>query len=193
MESLQILYDLVHTYGVTEAGTAVDESEDFRDGRTSMWISGVWSDGTFTDREIADKYMAVPLPQIDPDNRLTILGGYWWHVSNKVDSEVQAEAWKFLNYLTLDAGEQFEETGLLMPKPSVLESEAWKEYPYSDVFAIDLAAGVWPQTSPVYPEIEDAIAEAMERSLVGDMAPQEAMDIAADQINTALQEHVAGE
>lgn len=189
VEALQVFYDLVHTYKVTEAGTSVDEGEDFRDGLSSMWISGVWSKTTFEGRDIEDKYMAVPLPQIDVNNRRTVIGGYWWHVSNKVDSEVQKEAWKFLDYITADPGDQFAATGLLMPKPSIMESEAWKEWPYSDVFTIDLAAGEWPVSSPVYPQIEKAIADAMERSLVGDTAPQESLDIAAEEINKALAEH----
>ncbi len=188
VKSLQILYDLVHKQKVTEAGTSIDESEGFRDGTTSMWVSGVWSKGTFKDREIENKYMAVPLPQIDPNHRITTLGGYWWHVSNKVDSDIQKEAWKFLNYITSDPGDQFEKTGLLMPKPSIMESQVWKDYPYSDVFSIDLDAGIWPQSSPVYPQIEKAVADAIERSLVGDTPPQESMDIAAEQINKALQE-----
>ena len=75
-----------------------------------------------------------------------------------------------------------------MPKPSILESESWKSYPYSDVFSIDLAAGEWPVSSPVYPQIEKAIADAMERSLFGDMEPQESLDIAAEEINKALNE-----
>jgi len=188
VKSLQVFYDLVHKQKVTEAGVSVDCSEDFKDGLSSMWISGVWSKNTFEGREIMDQYMAVPLPQIDLNNRRTIIGGYWWHVSNKVDSEVQKEAWKFLNYITADPGDQFEATGLLMPKPSILESESWKNYPYSDVFSIDLAAGEWPVSSPVYPQIEKAIADAMERSLVGDIPPQESLDIAAEEINRALEE-----
>ena len=189
VESLQILYDLVHKYKVTEPMAAIDESEDYLDGKTSMWVSGVWTKTTVGGREVEDKYMAVPLPQIDPENRKTVIGGYWWHVSNKVDKSVQDEAWKFLDYITEDPGDQFAATGLLMPKPSIMDSEAWKNWPYSDVFTMDLEVGEWPVSSPVYPEIEKAIADAMERSLFGDMNPQESFDIAAEQIDQALAEH----
>ncbi len=189
VDSLRVFYDLVHKYKVTEAGLAVDESEDFKNGTTSMWISGVWSKTTFKGRDIEDKYMAVPLPQIDLEHPKTIIGGYWWHVSNKADPKIQKEAWKFLNYITSDSGDQFKATGLLMPKPSIMDSQAWKEWPYNEVFSIDLAAGEWPVSSPVYPQIEKAIADAMQRSLVSDVDPQKSLYIAADAINKALKEH----
>jgi ABC-type glycerol-3-phosphate transport system substrate-binding protein len=187
VKSLQVFYDLAHTYKVTEPG-AVDEQADFLDGKTSMWVSGIWTKNVMGGHEIENKYAAIPLPQIDPQNPRTIIAGYWWHVSNKVNTEVQKEAWKFLNYITEDPGDQFAGTGLLMPKPSIMESQAWKDYPFSDVFAIDLAAGEWPVSSPIYPQIEKAVNDAMERSLVGDMLPQESLDIAAEQINQALAE-----
>lgn len=187
--SLQILYDMVHKYKVTEPMAAVEESEDFLDGKTSMWVSGVWTKTTIGGREVEDKYMAVPLPQVDPENRKTVIGGYWWHVSNKVDKVVQDEAWKFLDYITSDPGDQFAATGLLMPKPSIMASQVWKDWPYNEVFTQDLEVGEWPVSSPVYPEIEKAIADAMERSLFGDMPPQESFDIAAEQIDQALAEH----
>lgn len=187
VKSLQVLYDLVQKEKVTDPGS-VDESEDFRNGKTAMWISGIWSDGTFKGTEVEDKYMAVPLPQMDTENRKTILGGYWWHVSSKVDEKVQEEAWKFLGYLVSDAGDQFAATGLLMPKPEVLECEAWNEYPYHEVFAIDLAAGQWWQGSPYGTEIISVVKETMERSLVGGMDPQEALDMAASEIDTIIQE-----
>ncbi len=189
VDSLQVFYDLVHRYKVTEAGLAVDESEDFKNGLSSMWVSGVWSKTTFKGRDIENKYMAVPLPQIDVNNRRTIIGGYWWHVSNKVDKKIQQQAWKFLNYITSEPGDQFGATGLLMPKPSIMDSKAWKEWPYHEVFSIDLAAGQWPVSSPVYPQIEKAIADAMERSLISDVSPQMSLDIAAKAIDKALKEH----
>ncbi|UNC93751.1 extracellular solute-binding protein [Candidatus Contubernalis alkaliaceticus] len=189
VKALQDFYDLVHKHKVTEPGITTGEAiEDFMTGLSSMWIAGPWARSNFEGRDIVDKYMVAPLPQVDLDNRLTFMGGYWWFVSNKVDSEMQKEGWKFLQYLTSDPGEQFERTGLLMPKPGLLESESWKEFPFSEVFSIDLEAGIWPESSPVYPEIEKAVADAMERSLIGDMDPQESLDIAAEEINRALQE-----
>lgn len=188
VEALNVLYKLVQEEKVTEAGET-DEGEGFTNGTTAMWISGIWSDGSFKDTPVYENYMAVPLPQMDVNDRKTILGGYWWHVSAKVSEEVQKAAWEFLSYIVSDPSDQFANAGLLMPKAAVLESDAWNDYPYHEVFAADLEAGQWWQGSPYGTEVISIVEEAIERSLVGGEEPQESFDKAADQIDRLIKEN----
>lgn len=192
VQALQLFHDMVHDHQITSPGVSVADSvnvnQDFIEGLTSMWISGTWAIGTLEGHDIIDKYAVVPLPQVDPDNPHSMLGGWWWYVSNQADPDVQAAAWRFLDFYTQDPGGQLENTGLVMPKKNLLESEAWAEFPYHDAFAKDLAAGGWPYTSRAAAQIEDAIDTAIDRVLIEGADPAEALNDAAAQANEALAE-----
>lgn len=190
VQALQLFHDMVHEHRITSPGVSVADSvnvnQDFIEELTSMWISGTWAIGTFEGHDIMDKYAVVPLPQVDPDDPHSMLGGWWWYVADQADPEVQAAAWRFLDFYTQDPGGQLENTGLVMPKKSLLDSQAWEEFPYHEAFAEDLAAGGWPYMSLASAQIEDALDTAIDRVLIEGADPKEALDSAAERANEAL-------
>jgi multiple sugar transport system substrate-binding protein len=191
LKALTLFRDIVHKHEITDPAVSVSDSvnvnQDFIDGKTSMWISGTWAIGTFEGTDIIDTYGVIPLPQANPSDPHSILGGWWTFVCNKAPKADQEQAWKFVQHYVDDPGGQLDNVGLVMPKKSLLESEAWDNFPYHDAFAEDLAAGEWPYHSRASAEIEDAIDKMIDKVCMSDADPKAALAEAEEKINEALE------
>ena len=182
------------------AGMAVDDKSVFLDlqnspytglfnsGKIGMLVTGPWDLSSFPDVN----YGVQILPGWGGDHE-TIAGPDMWCVFDNGDGRAQA-ALKFLSWLTAAAQIRKEalKTGHLPIRLSVVNDAAFiqqfgKAFPGVDVFAENLTNV--KQARPVlvtYPQISEAMGNAIVSVMLGRSDPKSALDQAASQADDAL-------
>jgi multiple sugar transport system substrate-binding protein len=160
----------------------------FNSGKIGMLVTGPWDLPSFPDV----KYGVEVLPGFNGDHQ-TIAGPDMWCVFDNGNDRAQA-ALKFVAWLT--AAEQIKtdalKTGHLPFRLSVVDDASFIQqfgaaFPGVDVFASNLANV--EQARPVlaaYPQISEAMGNAIVSVMLGQSEPQAALDQAAAQANDAL-------
>lgn len=160
----------------------VNALQDFSDGRQSMMIAGIWAPPAFRDNtEVYDNYVVAPLPQKDPSDPHTLLNSYSITVSSA--SEQPTEAWRFINYLTSDAGGYIEAAGYINGRKGWAETPEAKAARGVEIFAEGQEYGSFVWRSETWTEEGTAIKQAIENFSQGGASVEEALTQAAEQIN----------
>ncbi|MCF8260934.1 MAG: ABC transporter substrate-binding protein [Melioribacteraceae bacterium] len=131
-----------------------------------------------------------PLPE-GPDKRATYVAGE--HLTIFKKSDHPDEAWKFIKWFTSpEIQAEFSiESGYMPVRKSTLELQSYKDYlktdPYLAAFVEQFEIG-YARQNITYKrvEINQRVAEAIERSLKGNVDPKTALDAAAEQVNSIL-------
>jgi multiple sugar transport system substrate-binding protein len=160
----------------------------FNSGKIGMLITGPWDLGSFTDVH----YGVQILPGENGDHQ-SIAGPDFWCVFDNGNGRAQA-AEKFLTWLTSAQQVRTEAlaTGHLPIRLSVVNDLAFikqfgKKWPGVDVFAENLANV--KQARPVltaYPQVSQALGNAIVATMLGQSDPKTALDKAAAQADAAL-------
>lgn len=160
----------------------------FMSGRMGMVVTGPWELPDITDAGV--DYHVVPLPTFS-GHPVTISGPDTWTMFDNGPARVDA-ARTFVSWLiapeqdvrwALGAG------SLPLSKQSEASPE-WRQYsgetPGLRVFAESLESARVRPVHPAYPEISQALAEAITAVLLGRSTPEDAMRACADAANSAL-------
>ena len=190
VEALQIWYDMVHTHKVADPNIASREAtvpyQDFIDGKVAMSLMNPWGLGLITEESpVFGKYKVVPLPQVDPENPVNPLYAYYWSVVEQ--SQVKDAAFKLIGFLASDPGAWLERVEFIQPRAGWDELPQVEGFPFYDVWAAELLHGQFQPVIPHSQEIDTIVMSAIENSILNGVAPQEALDQAAEQINQVLQ------
>jgi len=127
----------------------------------------------------------VPLPQVDAAKPTGRWYGYYMAV-NKA-SKQQAEAWKFIDYVTSEHDRWLTDVNFVQPVVDWQNSPAAKDnVPFLDVWAQAYSQGKFDEVAPHYSEIQDQIKSAVERSIFDGVSPAESLKEASGAINQIL-------
>lgn len=157
----------------------VNALQDFSDGRQSVMMAGIWSPPLFGD-EVKKNYVVAPIPQKDPSNPHTLLYNYSMTVT--AASKNQAEAWRFLRFLTVDGDGYLRQTGYVTGLKDWENTPAAKDTIGSAIFAEQLKYGSYYWRSLTWNEEGKAIKDAIEQFAQGTDV-KAALDEAAKQID----------
>jgi ABC-type glycerol-3-phosphate transport system substrate-binding protein len=190
VEALQIWYDMVHTYEVADPNIASREAtvpyQDFIDGNVAMSLMNPWGLGLITEESpVWDNYQVVPLPQVNPDERVNPLYAYYWSVPEQ--SQVKEDAFRLISFLSSDPGAWLERVDFIQPKVGWDELPQVETFPFYEVWAAELLNGRFQPVVPNAQEVDAIVMSAIENSILNAVPPQEALDQAAEQINQVLQ------
>jgi len=162
----------------------------FNSGKIGMLVTGPWDLASFPDVD----YGVQILPAFNGDHE-TIAGPDMWCMFANGDGRAQA-AIEFLDWLTSADQVRKEDlaTGHLPIRLSVVTDASFirqfgKAFPGVDLFAENLANV--KQARPVlttYPQVSEAMGNAIVSALLGQSDPKSALDKAAAQANDALAE-----
>jgi multiple sugar transport system substrate-binding protein len=160
----------------------------FNSGRMAMVVTGPWQLGDIADAGV--DYEVVPLPTFS-GRPVTISGPDTWTVFDNGSARVDA-ARTFVSWLI--APEQDVRWALGVGSlPLSRESESspeWAKYsaetPGLTVFATALESARVRPVHPAYPDISQALAQAITSVLLGKSTPEDAMRTCADEADAAL-------
>jgi ABC-type glycerol-3-phosphate transport system substrate-binding protein len=161
---------------------------DFEAGKTSMTIMYPWGVGQIAqDNPATYKNMAVvPLPQVDPTKGSGRWYGYYMAV-NKA-SKHQAEAWKFINYVTSQNRRWLTDVNFIQPVKDWASSPAAAKVPFLPVWQQAYQEGRFDEVAPHWAEVQDAIKTAIESTVLDGRPADSTLKQAADTINQSLSE-----
>ena len=162
----------------------------FIDGRMGMVPTGPWELPEIIPAKV--DYGVVPMPVFDGEP-VTISGPDTWMVFDNGDAEVAA-ATEFLRWLTQPEQDVFwdVEAGSLPLRAATAEQPAWQDH-VREVDGLQTFVDVLDdaRVRPViesYPQVSEAIGQAITAVLLGDKAPAEALEQAVSAGDEALQD-----
>jgi multiple sugar transport system substrate-binding protein len=167
---------------------------DLNKNLIAMSISGLYQEARIKnsnpDFYNSKDWMVIPFPQWK-DAKAKVPNNYYGHyyMVNAQSSKLQQQAaWAVLSYM-LSHGEQYlKVVNTVQPTKALMESKAFKEMPYADVFAKDLAAAHMVYYGASSSKIESLLKEAFESVMLSATEPQQALDKLRGDVKAALAE-----
>lgn len=137
--------------------------QDFMEGRQSVVMGGPWAPAAWRENapEVFENFVVAPIPQRDPSDPHTFIHTYALAVSQ--ESDVQAEAWDFLNFLLSKPGEMYEVAGYINGRKGMFEDPRVREALRGvEVYEQSYATGSFVWRSPTWAEEGEIIKNAIE-------------------------------
>ena len=145
-----------------------------------MCLSGLYQSARIRrdNREFYDSgdWLVVPYPVFENAvNNIasTFYGQYYMVNADNSDSDIKI-AWEFISYMMGHEEEYLEEVNIVPPTKKLMESEAFKNVPFSTVFVSDLARANVVYTAENGAKMEELIKEAVESVMLSGISPVQA-------------------
>jgi multiple sugar transport system substrate-binding protein len=134
-------------------------------------------------------WMVIPCPQWKgavkrvPNN----FYGHYYMVNGQSSKLAQQASWALVNYMLSHGEEYLQKVAIVQPSKALMESKTFKEMPYSDVFAKDMAAAHVVYYGASSTKIDSLLKEAFESvMLAGGPSPKEALERLRKAVTEAL-------
>lgn len=114
-------------------------------------------------------------------------GHYYMVNAQKTDAQKTA-SWKLLGFMLSHAEDYLKEVAIVQPTKALLESETFKNMPYSDVFKKDLEAGSIVFYAENSPKIDSLLKTAVESVMLSGVAPEVALADLRKNVQAVLDE-----
>jgi multiple sugar transport system substrate-binding protein len=190
MKAMSTLAGFVQKDKITDPalnGTTTTADRDlFQNGVAAMMLTGgSWYRGTLDTAKVGKYAKPVPYPRFDggPDVAGDLYG-YGLTVSAK--SAHQAEAWKFVDFLTSHGTDYFENEGLFIGDKATADSDATAKYPNWDVFEAELAHGKYPASLNHFNEISDIVGRTLDSIVRSGADPKASLQDAQSRVGSLL-------
>jgi ABC-type sugar transport system, periplasmic component len=135
-------------------------------------------------------WMVVPYPVFEDavNDTAACYYGHYYMVNADADLETQRVAWEFIAYMLSHGEEYLEEVNLIQPTTALLESETFKNMPYSDVFRADMERGHIVYYGTASTAIQSALDTAIKAVMLQGVSPEEAYKQLKDTVQELIEE-----
>jgi multiple sugar transport system substrate-binding protein len=160
--------------------------QDLATGVQSMAILYPWSMDQIssTNPDTFKNLSVVTLPQFDPANPSSRVYCYYWAV-NKA-SKVQAEAWKFVNFLSQHSDDFLTGTDFVQPLVGWESKPAAKEIPFIETWGKAYATGKFDEVTEHYSEVQDVITKMVNDAVFDKKPVADAAREASEEVTRIL-------
>lgn len=145
-----------------------------------MCLSGLYQAARIRSDNIefynSNEWMIIPFPTFK-DAVTDVASNYYgqYYMVNSQNSEKKIKkAWEFISYMMSHEEEYLKEVNLVPPTKSLMESETFKNMPYSDIFVKDLARAHVVYTAENGAKMEELVKEAVEAVMLLGVSPVKA-------------------
>ncbi|MFQ5795996.1 MAG: ABC transporter substrate-binding protein [Candidatus Bipolaricaulia bacterium] len=160
----------------------------------AMALSGLYQIGRIRNDNLeffeSGEWMVVPFPTWE--NAVSDYGanyyGHYYMVNAESPSEKQEWAWRFIAFMLDHPDEYLLNAGLVQPKKSLFESEAYASFPYVDVFSADLGRSKMVPLHVANPRFDELLKEAVESVMLTNATPEQALATLKRKANQILKE-----
>jgi len=161
---------------------------DCLQGNIAMWMNtGSWRRQGLLDAKI--EYTVLPAPRWE--NNVNDRGFYtyaYYHMANSQSApEVQSAAWQLAWALDTHPDAYLDKAGLLQTQKVVLDSDAYKNTPFLNVFLDEEKIGTYAPKAPGWTQIIDVL-DRMRDQVVAGTSVEEALTTASNDIDDVLEE-----
>ena len=136
-------------------------------------------------------WMVIPFPVFEDavNDYGAAYYGHYMMVNSQIDSEKQKMAWKFIDYMLSHPEEYLLEVNIIQPRKDLVESEMFKDLPYTDVFMDDLE-----RSKPVFLhengyQMERYIKSAVEEVMLTNLTVEEALETLEERVDEVINEY----
>ncbi|MDX9899036.1 MAG: extracellular solute-binding protein [Spirochaetia bacterium] len=161
--------------------TAARKVFDNDKNEIAMSLSGLYQEARMRDANRAfydsGDWMVIPYPQWKDAVR-KVPNNYYGHyyMVNAQSSKLEQQAsWSLLGYMLSHGEEYLQKVAIVQPTKALFESKSFKDTPYSDVFAKDMAAGHIVYYGAASSKIESLLKEAFESVMLSGVDPDKAL------------------
>ncbi|MFC2289706.1 extracellular solute-binding protein [Treponema lecithinolyticum] len=160
--------------------TAARKLFDNDKNEIAMHLSGIYQEARMLkanpDFYNSSDWMVIPYPIFEGGKNVT--NNYYFQyymVNSQIPEREQKEAWRFIAFLLSHPVDYLEKVALVQPRKDLVESDLFKNMPYSKVFMDDLQ-----HAEPVYYgaaswQINQLIKEAIENVMMNNVSPKDAV------------------
>ena len=145
-----------------------------------MCLSGLYQSARIRsdNREFydSDDWMVVPYPVFENavnDVASTFYGQYYMVNADNSDDDIKI-AWEFISFMMGHEEEYLEVVNIVPPTKTLMDSEAFRNVPYSTIFVSDLARANVVYTAENGAKMEELIKEAVESVMLSGISPVQA-------------------
>lgn len=170
----------------TTLATAAQPNQDFIDGRVAMWMTGPWATNQLKSSAIGDKWVVTSLPQVDPNNPVTMVYGFTWGVNNTKPTVNQKVAWDFIRFMLKSPEEWLQKASFIQPRTGLADSEKAKAFPYIAVHLKDISTAHWYLRHPKTNAIVQIVGKAIERVMFDGADVKASLNQAQDECTKEL-------
>jgi len=174
----------------TEARKAFDLNND----QIAMSLSGLYQEARIRtanpDFYNSKDWMVIPFPQWK-DAKAKVPCNYYGHyyMVNVQSSKLQQQAsWALLSYMLSHGESYLAKVNTVQPTNTLMNSKTFKDMPYSDVFAKDMAAAHMVYYGASSSKIDSLLKEAFESVMLTNTTPQAALDKLRKDVTAVLNE-----
>jgi ABC-type glycerol-3-phosphate transport system substrate-binding protein len=192
VQALSIWYDMIYEAKIADPNVANQDAtvpyQDFLDGNIAMTMFNPWGMGLITeDSAVGSDWAIVPLPQVNPDAGVNPLYAYYWAVNSlTTDDAKKAAAFKLIGFLSSFPDRWLAESAFIQPKTGWEQSQAAMELPFIEVWSAEMLKGKFQPVVPNGEQVQTIMKSTLESSLLSGVPPQEALDEAVPQIESAI-------
>jgi multiple sugar transport system substrate-binding protein len=167
-------------------GSGIDTWGGYFGGTITSMMEGPWLYPT-AEEQYPDFEIGAALMPAGDGGHISVVGGENIVVSATTDNPEEA-----LEFLRFTQSEEYQlemsKVGQLTVLNDLLENEYFTDHPYYGIFLEQLQTARARTPHPAYTEIETILSDAAQLALRGEMSAQEAMDLAAEEIDALLAE-----
>ncbi|MDD4010794.1 MAG: extracellular solute-binding protein [Sphaerochaetaceae bacterium] len=133
-------------------------------------------------------WMVVPFPTFENavNDTAACYYGHYYMVNGDVDEATQKVAWEFISYMLSHGEEYLKEVNIIQPTVALMNSETYKNTPYSAVFSQDFERGHIVYYGANSTEIQSLLKETVAAVMLEGLEPEKAYN----QLKAAVQELV---
>ena len=161
-------------------------------GDMAMALTGLYQQGRLRTDNIdfynSGEWMVVPFPQFE--NAVNDLGaayyGHYWMVNSQISKEKQEWAWKFVDYMSQHGEEYLVNVNIVQPTNELMNSDTFKNMPYSSVFIDDMAKSQSVFIHENGKMIEEKIGIAVQAVMLSGTDPEEALQELKEDVQEIL-------
>lgn len=165
-------------------GSGIDTGAGYYTNSIVSMLEGPWM-FPIGAAQYPDFEMKAALMPAGPGGSVSVVGGE--NIALFTTSEHQEAAMEFIRFTQSDEYQlKMSETGQLTVIPELLENEYFQNHPYYGIFLEQLETAQARTPHPAWNTIEEILTEVGYSIVAGEMEAQEALDIAAAQIDELL-------
>ncbi len=120
--------------------------------------------------------MVVPYPQF-ANAKKEVAGCYYGHyymVNGQAPDRRQEAAWKFIGYMLSHGEEYLETVTIIQPTKQLMDSDTYKNMPFSDVFSRDMEKGHIVYYGENSAKMQELIKQAVESVMLSGVSSEKA-------------------
>ncbi len=147
----------------------------------AMALTGLYQQGRIRadnpDFYNSKDWMVVPFPTFEHavNDTAACYYGHYYMVNGQKSTAHQKAAWEFVGYMLSHGEEYLQEVNIVQPTKVLLNSDTYKNMPYSDVFSGDMERGHVVYFGEESAKLQELIKGAVESVMLSGVTPEKAL------------------